>query len=355
MKKYKVIGLMSGTSLDGLDIACCEFVKDKTKWTWHIRKAETIPYSPGIKKRLTQAGNTTAIGLLETHTWFGTWQGNQVNAFIKKHRLQAPDLICAHGHTVFHQPARGLTLQIGSGAALAAVCGTDTVCDFRSLDVALGGQGAPLVPIGDDLLFPAYDYCLNLGGFANISFRQQGKRIAYDVCPVNIVLNELSSKKGKAYDRNGALACKGTVSASLLKTLDSASYYTRKGPKSLGKEWVDKEVLPLLSKNKESIENKLHTYVEHIARQLGKELKGKNKHILVTGGGAWNTYLMERIQYHCESVIILPEPGLIAFKEALIFAFLGLLRYCNETNTLQSVTGARRNSTGGCIYTGKTV
>ncbi|MFI5149803.1 MAG: anhydro-N-acetylmuramic acid kinase [Bacteroidia bacterium] len=352
MKKYTVIGLMSGTSLDGLDIACCEFRMIKNKWTWHIVKAETVTYTRSMKNRLEQAPNEPAAKLLQMHHWFGAWQGEQVKKFIEKHILK-PDLVCAHGHTVFHQPQNGLTLQIGSGAGLAAACCIETVTDFRSLDVALGGQGAPLVPIGDELLFTDYDYCLNLGGFANISYSGKGSRLAFDICPVNIILNKLSREAGKPYDKNGEMARKGVVSHSLLKKLNNLSYYRIKGPKSLGKEWVDQQVSPLLEASEESIPNKLATCVEHVAMLIARELKRKKAKILVTGGGAWNDYLMERIRYHSESSIPLPDNSLIAFKEALIFAFLGLLRYRNEVNTLCSVTGASRDSSGGSIWSGR--
>ncbi|HEV7231909.1 MAG TPA: anhydro-N-acetylmuramic acid kinase [Bacteroidia bacterium] len=349
MNTYTAIGLMSGTSLDGLDIACCTFIYQRGKWRFHISSAKTIAYTPVLKDRLRNADKLDAAGLAEIHTWFGHWMGTRADDFIRKHKLK-PLIVSSHGHTVFHQPAKGFTLQIGSGASLAAACGIKTVCDFRSGDVALGGQGAPLVPIGDELLFSEYGYCLNLGGFANISFRDQNERVAFDICPVNIVLNHLTLKLGKAFDKGGALARKGTLILPLLEALNEARFYQKKGPKSLGKEWVWKEVIPLLEKQKASVPDLLHTYCEHIAYQIGIQiLPGKND-MLVTGGGAYNDFLMERIRDYAPCEIRIPDNLTVQFREALVFAFLGVLRLRGEHNCLSSVTGARCDSSGGCIY-----
>jgi anhydro-N-acetylmuramic acid kinase len=352
---YSVIGLMSGTSLDGIDIAFCTFSNKVNKWTYKIVAAETITYDRQWQQCLQDAEKTTALEFVLTDTEYGHHLGKLVRSFIKKHRKK-PELVASHGHTIFHQPQKGFTTQIGNGAAIAAECGLPVVCDFRSKDVALGGQGAPLVPIGDELLFSKYSFCLNLGGFANVSFNNRKKRVAYDICPVNIVLNALSQKLGKKYDAGGALAHRGKINQSLLKQLNSLPYYKQKYPKSLGKEWVIATIFPLLKKSGANPFDLLRTFTEHAAMQVGQssskfEVRGsKINSILITGGGAYNTFLIERIKAYCDNTIIIPDKNTIEFKEALIFAFLGVLRLRGEVNCLSSVTGADNDNVGGCIY-----
>ncbi|MFN4235484.1 MAG: anhydro-N-acetylmuramic acid kinase [Bacteroidia bacterium] len=348
---YNVIGLMSGTSLDGLDIAYCRFVKNEDTWEYIIIAAQTIHYPPLLKKNLITASTMSGLELTMLDAELGRYFGNQVKKFVKKNNLKKPDFIASHGHTIFHQPHKGYTLQIASGAHIAAKAGIPVVCDFRTLDIAMGGQGAPLVPVGDELLFNQFEYCLNLGGFANVSYRKNKKRIAFDICPVNIILNEIASRLGKAYDRNGLIAKKGKVNELLLKQLNKLNFYRKKAPKSLGKEWSDKYVLPLLNQSKLSEENLMATFVEHIAYQIAIALKVKKEEkILITGGGAYNAYLIERIAYYTKAKIILPDNKIIEFKEALIFAFLGLLRWAGKANTLKSVTGAKKDVCSGVIY-----
>lgn len=346
LEKFKVIGLMSGTSLDGLDIAYCEFWLENNKWNFKILKGETIAYTSEWKNRFLACETSTALQLIENHKAFGAFCGNAVKQFCAKHNF-SPDFVSSHGHTIFHQPQKNITFQLGCGATIAAVSGFKTVCDFRSTDVALGGQGAPLVPIGDDLLFAEYDYCLNLGGFANVSFNENGKRIAFDVCPTNIVLNYLSEQKGKAYDENGNWAKNGNTNIELLNTLNNLPFYSQNGPKSLGKEWVIESIFPLL-KNNILVDDLLNTFTLHIAEQIATVLK--NGKVLVTGGGAFNSFLMEQLQQKTEAKIIIPDVNNIQFKEALLFAFLGVLRFTEQNNSLQSVTGASRDNCGGAIY-----
>jgi anhydro-N-acetylmuramic acid kinase len=352
MKSFCVVGLMSGTSLDGLDMACVEFTLQRGKWKYVITAAETIGYNKALLLRLSEADQLLASGLAELDAWYGKWMGIQVNRFIAKHRLK-PTLLSSHGHTVFHQPSFGFSHQIGSGSALAASTGIRTVCDFRSMDVALGGQGAPLVPIGDELLFREYEYCLNLGGFANISYRKKEKRMAYDTCPVNIVLNHLSRKLNKPYDKDGVMARKGKPDALLLEKLNASSFFQKRGPKSLGKEWVQKSVIPMLDKSKVPVADQLRTYVEHIAFQISSKIEHPKARVLVTGGGVYNRFLMETISTLSRARFVIPGDTLIQFKEALIFSFLGVLRVRGEINSLKSVTGASRDSVGGCVYEGK--
>ncbi len=354
MKSYTAIGLMSGTSLDGVDLAFCRFYRHGEVWQFEILQAETVPYTTLWQQSLDKAKELSALQLAKLHTEYGRLLGGITNDFIRKHHL-SPGYIASHGHTVFHQPTGHFTFQIGSGAEIAAVTGKTVVCDFRTTDVALGGEGAPLVPAGDELLFGDYDYCLNLGGFANVSARVNGVRKAWDICPVNIVFNRISRELGQAYDKDGLLARKGKTDPSLLEKLNVLPYYKRSAPKSLGAEWVEKEFFPVVAGNKTVAPVRLSTVVEHAAVQIAGSFDCTSPaKILVTGGGAYNRYLMERIAFYsgenCKFVI--PEPKLVEYKEAMIFAFLGLLRLEEQPNCLKSVTGARFNSIGGAVYSG---
>ncbi|NQU87385.1 MAG: anhydro-N-acetylmuramic acid kinase [Mariniphaga sp.] len=347
-KSTTVIGVMSGTSLDGLDIAVCNFIFENNKWAFEILKSDTIKYDSNWIKYLGTAHKLSATDLISLHNKYGRFIGLEINKFIYK-LGQPVDLIASHGHTVFHQPERGITFQVGNGTTIAEVTGIPTISDFRTTDVGLGGQGAPLVPIGDKLLFSDYDFCLNLGGFANISFEKDEKRIAYDICPVNIVLNLFAEKKGLLFDKDGLLGKTGIINDGLYKELNRLNYYLTDPPKSLGREWVEKYFLPLLKKSDLNFDDKIRTVYEHIAFQLGNSLHPKRK-VLITGGGSFNTFLIDRIKKYTKSEIVLPPPQLIDYKEALIFAFLGLLKTRGEVNCLASVTGAVKDSSCGVIY-----
>ncbi len=357
MTEHKTIGIMSGTSLDGVDVAYCHFIEKGGSWEFNIHQAETIEYSPGWKKRLNEAKDLSGSGLSILHTEYGRLLGSLARDFIKKHKL-APDFIASHGHTVFHQPDRHFTFQIGSGAEIAALTGKTVVCDFRTTDVALGGQGAPLVPVGDELLFPGYGFCLNLGGFANISFNKNNQRIAFDICPANIVLNHLSNHLGMEFDKDGLLAASGTIDETLLGKLNHINYYSAKPPKSLGAEWLEEKFLPLLTESHANIPDQLRTVVEHITDQIGESVMQSTTQkvytsILITGGGAFNHFLIKRMRNKLENIeIIIPDKNLINYKEAMIFAFLGLLRILKQPNCLRSVTGASIDNIGGAVYLG---
>ncbi len=339
------IGLMSGTSVDGLDICAATFEQN----SFQILCAETIEYPKELHDKLLKSHLLSAMDLAQLSVDFGVFCGRQVKKFVDLYSLQA-SYVASHGHTVFHTPTTGLTLQIGSGAHIAAESGISTICDFRTLDVAFGGQGAPLVPIGDELLFPQYEYCLNIGGFANVSAVVADKRIAWDICPANIVLNTLISKIGLNFDANGECGRKGKVCKSLLDSLNSLEYYSTNAPKSLGREWVESYVYPLFDQYNLSLEDYMRTYYEHCAVQIGSSLSKKNSKTLCTGGGVKNSFLMERIAYYSSSELIIPEEQTIDYKEALIFAYLGYLRVHNKANSLASVTGARKNVCGGVIW-----
>ncbi len=343
---------MSGTSLDGLDIAYCTFSNKNNKWIFSIKSAETVTYSSAWLKKLQKAHQLSGEFLLQLHHDYGTYLGQQVAAFTKANKIKKVDFVASHGHTVFHQPNKKFTFQLGSGPAIVAASNYNVINDFRSLDVALNGQGAPLVPIGDKLLFGDYEYCINLGGFANISFDTKGKRIAFDICPVNIVLNYLAGKLGKPYDKDGLLAAKGKVDNDLLKKLNALGYYKAKPPKSLGREWVEKEFMPIIYSSKISTGDKLATVTEHIAMQIKQVVGGQSAgRVLVTGGGAFNAHLVKKINtFLPKHKVIVPSGEIVNFKEALVFAFLGVLRREGKDNCLASVTGADRNNKGGTIW-----
>ncbi len=351
---YKVIGLMSGTSLDGLDIAYCYFEKKNETWSFSIEKTESIDYTPEFKEKLKNTVHIEASKLLAFHNEYGSWLGGKVKDFVDKNNIEV-DFIASHGHTVFHQPEIGLTYQIGSGQHLANASGQKVICDFRTNDVALGGQGAPLVPIGDQLLFGEYDFCLNLGGISNISFENTEKRIAYDISPVNMLLNHICKKIDLDYDKGGKIAATGAINNDILDQLNALTYYQLPFPKSLGYEWFEKKVIPIIDNSEDSVKNLLHTSVHHIATQIATVIKNtqkKNAKILVTGGGAKNDFLIETLQDKVKDFaeIIIPSEEIIDFKEAMIFAFMGVLRDINEINCLKSVTGAIKDSSSGVIY-----
>jgi anhydro-N-acetylmuramic acid kinase len=346
--KWLVAGTMSGTSLDGLDLAAVEFRHEENHWKFTIVAAETIRYSTEWENKLRTSPALSGEQLMELHNAYGRFTGQQISIFLQKHKL-APALIASHGHTVFHQPEKGFTFQLGNGVCIAAETGITTISDFRSGDVALGGQGAPLVPVGDRLLFPEFESCLNLGGFANISYEQNGKRIAFDICPVNFILNHLARKPGKPFDENGELGRQGKNDNQLLEKLNQLKFYGQNPPKSLGKEWMDKNFLSITEKSNLSVQDKLRTVYEHMAIQIAKAAPNTGK-MLVTGGGTFNSFLLERLRQHLKCEIAIPPADIINYKEALVFAFLGLLRYLDEVNCYASVTGASRDSSAGVIF-----
>lgn len=347
----RIIGLMSGTSLDGLDVAYCEFSDERH---FQLIAAETYNYPATWQERLAKLHQVSAEEYVIADNELGHFFGEKVMHFREKHPGRV-DMIASHGHTVFHQPDRGFTAQIGDGSAIHAVTGIPVVCDFRRLDVALGGQGAPLVPIGDRLLFGQYEACINLGGIANISYEINGRRIAYDIAPCNMALNHLAGLEGMTYDPNGELARNGEVIQHLLAKLETLDYYHLRAPKTLGKEWFLKNFLPTLEPFKsQHINNLLRTVSEHIVLRLSSSItqSGVNMHrILITGGGANNQFLLELLKEKIGNIEIESiDQRIIDFKEAIIFALLGYLRVKGEVNTLASVTGASRDSCGGAIY-----
>lgn len=345
---------MSGTSLDGLDIAYTEFCYDNEQWSFKLLQSKAIHYTNEWKNKLNNAMQLDALGIHLLDIELGEYFSTCINEFRKEFSIDRLDFISSHGHTIFHQPEKKLSLQIGAGQILAANCNVEVVCDFRKQDVAIGGQGAPLVPIGDKHLFSEYDFCLNIGGIANVSFEKNNIRIAYDICAANMVLNHYAELLNLNYDEDGKLAASGKINSSLLNKLNELDFYKASAPKSLGKEWVYAVVIPLLDSFDISIVDKLHTYCEHIAMQistdLNKELNSHHTKILVSGGGAYHQHLIKRLAHYSNAEIIIPDKRIIEFKEAIIFAFLGVLFIRGENNCLASVTGAERDHCSGIVY-----
>lgn len=350
-ESYNVIGVMSGTSLDGIDLAHIHFAVKEDKWSYQILESETISYSIEWLNKLKVAVTFSVEELQKLNKDYTILLGEIIKSFIKKNNISNLDAICSHGHTILHQPQNGITLQIGNLPEIAQIINEKIVCDFRVQDVQLGGQGAPLVPIGDRILFSEYDYCLNLGGFSNVSFEQNKNRIAFDISPVNTVLNFYANKLGLDYDDKGKISKSGKLNQVLFDELNTLEYYKKTFPKSLGFEFVKEIVLPLMEKYSISIEDKMNTFTEHVALQISIALQNKIGKILITGGGAYNDFLIERMQFHLPKLeIVIPDNKTLEFKEALIFALLGVLKLRNEINVLKSVTGAMIDHSSGIIF-----
>jgi anhydro-N-acetylmuramic acid kinase len=359
--QYNVIGLMSGSSLDGLDIAFVHFEETAGTWQFEIQETVCIPYPPEWKQKLSTVSAASAKEYFLLHTAYGRWLGSRINEFLEEKNLSyRVQLIASHGHTVFHMPDQHTTVQLGDGAAIAAATGIRTITDLRSVDVALGGQGAPVVPIGEKLLFPDYDLFLNIGGIANLSVRGENF-IGFDVCPANRILNLIAADTKKGFDENGILASRGSIDETLLSRLNAFDYYQLSYPKSLSNEFGLNEIYPVIKKADLSLETTLHTYVQHIIFQITKSLLDLKKHLgagdslrlLVTGGGAHNKFLVktlrEKIAAHGIECII-PDDELIDYKEALVIALMGALRWREDINVLHSVTGASKDSINGAVW-----
>jgi anhydro-N-acetylmuramic acid kinase len=362
-KNSLILGVMSGTSLDGIDIAACNFKRENNQWKFDIIDAITYNYTNNEIEILKNAFYLSGVDLVSLHHQYGTLLGKKIKLFCNTYGLN-PSYIASHGHTIFHQPNHkhdffnsesdtlinnGFTFQLGHGANIAAVTGIKTICDFRTSDVAYGGQGAPLVPIGDELLFGEYDYCLNLGGISNISFKDKGKIKAFDIGVCNIALNDLAQSYNLKFDKDGLIAQSGKIEERLLLLLKSTAENNHLQKHSLGFEWYIQFIKPILDLYECNVPNKLRTLCEFIAFQISAETQA-NKSIFITGGGAKNRFLISCIQQQSKSKLIIPNEQIIDFKEALIFAFLGLLRVNEEANCLSKVTGASKNAIGGSIY-----
>ena len=375
MKTYKIVGLMSGTSLDGLDLAFCHIwqagrdrvdkqqaglaqarlEQDGLEWKFEIKETKSVSYNQEMQQKLRDSIFLPAEELLSFHNSYGTWLGEQARDFIDEHSI-TPECIASHGHTTHHRPEMGVTFQIGSGQHLANASEQKVICDFRTNDVALGGQGAPFAPIGDQLFFGEYDFCLNLGGIANVSFDLDGQRIAYDIGLANMILNHITRKNDLDYDAGGKLARSGQINSELLEKLNDLEYYRLPFPKSIGYEWFVEQVIPLVDGTDDSMENLLCTGVHHVCEKIAVQVKMNSRQpknrLLVTGGGALNDFLIETLRAALGNTVqvVVPEKNIIEFKEALVFALMAVLRTRQETNVMRSVTGAKRDSSSGVVF-----
>ncbi|MCB0514232.1 MAG: anhydro-N-acetylmuramic acid kinase [Bacteroidetes bacterium] len=356
-QEYFAIGLMSGSSLDGLDLCYVHFSRKDNLWfSYQILATDCISYNEAFREKLKQVPNLTVINFAKLHIDLGHFFGNATLDFIQKHQIEKIDFIVSHGQTIFHQPQQHFSSQIGCGATIAQITQTKTISDLRMSDVAAGGQGAPIVPIAEKYLFPNYDIFLNIGGICNIAFHHKTANhiLAYDVCAGNTLLNYLSTKRNKSFDENGNLAKQGKVDMELLEALNSIDFCQQIAPKSLGSEHIYQDWIAIVERFNLSVEDKLATCVEHIAQQIGNQinqhLKSKSQQLLVTGGGAFNTYLIQRIQNYTISKVIVPDKQTVEQKEALAIAFFGLLRILQIPNCISSVTGANKNVIGGAVY-----
>lgn len=359
---YSAIGLMSGSSLDGLDIVWATFQEENSQWSYRIKKSECIPFSAEMRHRLQEATKLDAQSYLLLHTDFGHYCGQAVNRFLEGFNEDdfKPQVIGSHGHTTFHLPAQKMTHQLGDGAAISAITKLDVVSDLRAADVALDGQGAPIVPIGEKYLFRNFRYFMNIGGICNVSVHAGEQVAAFDVAPANRVMNMLAGEVGKPYDEDGALGALGRVDEHLLHTLNSLSYYAQPHPKSLANDFGTSVVYPLIKAAGLSVTDAAATFYEHIAEQTVKALQpfgtGSKEEILLTGGGALNTYLVGRLTERLqESGIeaVVPDKDTLNYKEALIMAFIAVLRLRNDVTVLHTVTGASRDTCGGGLWSVK--
>ena len=351
-KKYYAIGLMSGTSLDGLDISYSYFSVKEGKWKFELLNTKAIIYSSEMRDKLRSTIDMSALEISYFDIEYGKFLAEEVDAFIKEYNIEVVDVIGSHGHTVFHQPDKGLTLQIGDASWIHKKVKKIVVSDFRSQDVILGGQGAPLVPIGDRLLFSNYDFRINIGGFANVSYEDRGKTVAFDICAVNTVLNRYANILGFEYDDNGEISKSGKLIEGLLQELESIPFYEKEPPKSLGVEWNEEMLLPILNRYlNERIEDVMYTYTQHVARRVSTVIMGdKNKKVLISGGGAFNGFLISLIKGSTESNVIIEDKYITDFKESIIFSFLAVLKLRDEVNCLSEVTGACKDHSSGVIY-----
>jgi anhydro-N-acetylmuramic acid kinase len=356
MRKYNIVGVMSGTSMDGLDIAHVTLEEvSEGKWGYQINAGTTVNYGEKWRLRLSKLRHQNSIIFHKTDRFYGQFIGEHVKAFLTENSLEA-DLIASHGHTVFHQPENNITVQVGDGNSIYGYTGIPTVTNFRALDVILGGEGAPLVGIADQMMFGEFALCLNLGGFANISADINGTRVAYDVAPCNIILNRIAREFGQEYDEDGEIAEKGAIDYDLLTDLNEIDYYTYEPPKSLGREWISASFWSHVRNSVAKKEDKMKTLVDHIAQQIGNNIEdlcsgdASGKRVFITGGGAFNKTLISHITSHTDAEVVVPDENMVNYKEALAFALLGILRVQNKTNVHKSATGASEDTVSGSLY-----
>jgi anhydro-N-acetylmuramic acid kinase len=341
-----ILGLMSGTSLDGMDAALVRF-SEENGLQWQLLEHFEFEYPNELKNLVNNCFKDASLKS-EVDQAFADWTISCIEQ-IKERTAHEIHVVGSHGQTIFHEPQNKYTFQAGCLADIALATGIPCITDFRMQDVLLGGQGAPLVPMGDHLLFGEYEAALNLGGFANVSIGnpllQDGVLHAFDICPANYVLNAFARELGKEYDAGGAHASRGSINQWVLEELNSLPYFDKKPPKSLGAEWVESQVFDKIDYLQPS--DALATYCEHIALQISKVLAGKR--VLVTGGGAWNDYLLGRIKAYGVD-LERPEKEVVDFKEAIIFALLAYLRFTGKDNVLGATTGSGKNHSSGKVF-----
>lgn len=352
---------MSGSSLDGLDVCYTYLEESRGVWKFDIQYAECIGYSEEWTEKLAHAQHMDAGNFFKLHTAYGKYIAELVNDFIIRHSIQhRVDFIATHGHTVYHDPVHQTSFQMGDGATIAAITGLPVISDLRAMDVALGGQGAPIVPIGDKLLFSDFDYWLNIGGIVNITVRDKEQIHAFDVCTGNQALNTLAKNEGKDFDEDGNMARAGKLLVAVLGQLNDQDYFRKPAPKSLSNDAAMELVFPVLMESPHLNADLLRTMVQHIAEQVVEVVKhyphekGFAK-MLVTGGGAFNNFLIETLQQVLQPLqvnVVVPYEQVVKFKEALVMALIGALRWREETNVLSSVTGASRDSISGALWMG---
>lgn len=363
-KTYHVIGIMSGSSLDGIDLAYCRFTTGTDlQFDWELILGETMPLPENWQARLAHLPTQNAVTFAKTHVYFGHFLAKTVNQFVEQHQITQLDFISSHGHTIFHNPDKRYTTQIGCGSAIAALTGYPVINDFRMQDIAINGEGTPIAPAADRYLYSDYDFCLNIGGIANITSQIQEDPIAFDISPANQLLNYLSGQLGFAFDNDGQIAASGNLLPELLQLLQGYPYYKSPPPKSISNEWIVSELLPILASFEASIEDKLHTVTQFIAIEVSNSLirltqdsSHAEYRLMLSGGGSKNKYLIESIK-SCLSgqlniELIVPSTETIDFKEAILMGLMGVLRVLNVPNCFSTVTGARFDTIGGAIHQG---
>ncbi|MGB0167057.1 MAG: anhydro-N-acetylmuramic acid kinase [Luteibaculum sp.] len=348
MQKWKALGIMSGSSLDGLDLALSEYTLNQEKWSFKILHRDSIELPDNLKELLKTSTSLSGEDLVLLDITYGKWIASQLGDFLADY--PKPDVVGLHGHTVFHKPDLGYSLQIGSADHVAASVSCPVVSNFRQKNIALGGQGAPLVPIGDFHLFNDFDACVNLGGICNTTLLNRQDLLAWDISACNQVFNFLAHEMGQAFDKDGVIALSGSLDEDLLQALNRLSYYDLKAPKSIGNHWVKENFIPLVQRAKSSVPDKMHTVQRHLVDRICTELKSYGvKKALLTGGGAHNANFVQRLRDQGDIEFIVPEKQIVDFKEAIIFGFLALLRILCKENILSSYTNSKFNLSGGSI------
>lgn len=353
----KFIGLMSGTSLDGIDAIVCEFSPTIQSIATHHH-----PFDPSLKQdlqRLSLPGDDAIDVLGKAQTELGHVLADAVLALLDKANLSATDIraIGSHGHTIRHRPGghHPFTIQIGDPNIIAARTGIATIADFRRADMALGGQGAPLAPAFHRAFFPLPATVLNLGGIANISIVGTETEVGFDTGPANTLLDAWCKQhRGLDYDDQGSWARSGQVCERLLQSLLADPYFKQAPPKSTGKEYFHLDWLAqqLSSQSAEDVQASL---LELTAKTIADAFSAQQitGEIIVCGGGAHNVYLLERLQAHLPACTLSMSDDFgigVDWVEAAGFAWLAQQRVLNQAIQLQTVTGASAPVRLGAIY-----